>query len=214
MTGSEKIREAAEALGRDTTITILTAHARPPSGVSRVGGPGVDLGERQPRSGDGRAMTHIWTLATADVPTLAAAYPGAAAVALYILDPQENEAWEPDNGFTALLPLTADDLARAEAEPTEQDLSPADVTAEQIAVASAAFDDGYYDDESDDAPRRQLRGAIYNANARAGGAPIWLQSDEHDGHFLLQFDEGFASVNLGDCGVMYVFTDQQFWQCH
>ena len=63
-------------------------------------------------------------------------------------------------------------------------------------------------------PRRALRSAIYRASARAGGSPIWLQGDEHEGGFLLQFDKEFASINLGDCGIMYVFTDTQFWQCH
>ena len=35
-----------------------------------VGGPGFDLGDRQPRGEDDEAMTHIWTLATADVPVV------------------------------------------------------------------------------------------------------------------------------------------------
>lgn len=219
MADSESIRRAAQALDRDTTITILASHDRPPVGVSRVGGPGVGLGERQPRSEDGRPMTHIWTLATADVPALARAFPQAAAVALYILDPEENEAWEPDNGQTALLPLSAADLARPEAEPTEQDLSPRDVTADHVEVASAAFDDpdddgGGDEDEDRGSPRQALRSEIYRVGARAGGAPLWLQSDEYDGDFLLQFDESFANVNLGDCGIMFVFTDEQFWQCH
>lgn len=216
MTNLEKIRGAAAALERDTTITILTAHDRAPTGVSRVGGPGVDLGDRQPRDAEERPMTHIWTLATADVPALARAYPGAAAVALYILDPEENEAWEPGSGLTALVPLSAADLGRGAAEATEQDLSVRDVEAHAVEVAAAAFeeDDGRDEEEPEDAPRRVLRREIYRAAARAGGAPIWLQSPEHDGEFLLQFDESFASVNLGDCGVMYVFTDEQFWQCH
>lgn len=210
---NDKIRSAAESLPRDTSITVLTAHDEAPDGVSRVGGPGYDLGDRQPQGDDGGPMTHIWTLATRDVPALAAAYPDAVAVSLYILEPQENEAWEADNGLTALVPLTADDLERGEAEPTDEDLSLRRVSVEQIDVAAAAFEQDGDDDET--SPRRLLRGAIYGASARAGGVPIWLQGDEHaaDG-FLLQFDESFADVNLGDCGVMYVFTDTQFWQCH
>lgn len=212
MRDTAKIRRAAEALERDTPITLLTSHDEPPDGVSRVGGPGPDLGDRQPRGEDGEAMTHIWTLATADVPALAAAYPDAAAVALYVLSPEENEAWEPDNGLTALVPLTAEDLRRGDAAPTDQDLGPRRVSVEQLEVASAAFEQDGDDDEG--SPRRQLRGAIYGASARAGGSPIWLQGDEHGGEFLLQFDESFANLNLGDCGIMFVFTDTQFWQCH
>lgn len=208
----ETLFRAAKALEPDTSITILQSHDRPPSGLSRVGGPGFDLGDRTPTADD-RPMTHIWTLATADVPALAAAYPGAAAVALYMLDPQENEAYEVDNGLTALIVLGPDDVRGPEAAPTEQELSLADVTATQLPVSSSAFAEGD-DDEDEKSPRRVLRQEIYRVHARAGGAPIWLQSDEWDGHFLLQFDEGFANVNLGDCGVMYVFTDQQFWQCY
>ena len=109
MTDLDKLRRAAEALDRDTSITLLTSHGRPPEGVSRVGGPGFDLGERQPQGEDEQAMTHVWTLATADVPALAAAFPGAVAVALYIADPQENEAYEAFNDLTALIPVTAEE---------------------------------------------------------------------------------------------------------
>jgi hypothetical protein len=215
------LRDAAAALPADTTITVLESHDRPPAGLARVGGPGFDLGERQPAADDGEAMTHIWTLPTADVPALRAAFPGAVAVALYILRPQENEAYEVDNGQTALVALGPDDVARGPAAPTEQDLRPRHVTATQLEVASSAFA-GYYVedadgnevDEEEDSPRRRLRQAIYALSARAGGGPIWLQGDEYDGDFLLQFDESFADVNLGDVGVMYIFTDQQFWQCH
>lgn len=212
MSHSQDIRDAARGLPSDLEITLLSSHDRPPTGVSRVGGPGFALGDRQPQDDEGRAMTHIWTLATADVPVLAAAYPDAAAVALYVLDPEENEAWESDTGLTALVALSADDVAGPAAEPTDQDLGPRDVTAESLAVAAAAFED--HTDDGEDSPRRILRNKIYGASARAGGRPIWLQGEEAGGTFLLQFDESFANLNLGDCGVMYVFAETQFWQCH
>lgn len=34
------------------------------------------------------------------------------------------------------------------------------------------------------------------------------------GGFLLQLDEAFCPINLGDQGVMYVFGDTAFWQCY
>ena len=55
---------------------------------------------------------------------------------------------------------------------------------------------------------------MYQANARVLGSPLWLQDSEHWGFLLMQFDEGFVDINLGDSGVMYVFSDTQFWQCH
>lgn len=213
MTDIDAIRTAARELKPDTTITLLESHDRAPTGVSRVGGPGFDLGERQPTDDEGQPLTHVWTLATADVPALARAYPGAAAVALYVLNPEENEAYEVDNGQTALVPLTREDVAGGAAAPTDQDLQAREVTVTHVEVSSAAFDE-YDPGDPEDSPRNKLRQAIYSAGGRAGGRPIWLQGDEHDGEFLLQFDESFANINLGDAGVMYIFTDQQFWQCH
>ena len=61
----------------------------------------------------------------------------------------------------------------------------------------------------------ELRGAIYQLGARALGEPLWLQGDEGGGAgFIMQFDESFVDINLGDMGIMYVFTDGGFWQCH
>ena len=69
--------------------------------------------------------------------------------------------------------------------------------------------------DGEDPALHELRGLVYQARGRVLGSPIWLQDDAHPGSaFHLQFDEGFASVNLGDCGVMYVFDDTAFWQCH
>jgi hypothetical protein len=32
---------------------------------------------------------------------------------------------------------------------------------------------------------------------------------------MLQLDDGFVpSLNLGDAGLMYVFAETAFWQCH
>lgn len=213
MTDLDAILKAAQELKPDTTITLLESHEGAPTGVSRVGGPGFDLGEGQPTDEEGEPLTHVWTLATADVPALARAYPEAVAVALYVLNPQENEAFEVDNGQTALVVLTREDVERGAAEPTDEDLQEREVTARQVEVSSSAFE-GDDPDEEEDSPRNVLRRAIYGAGARAGGRPIWLQGDEYEGEFLLQFDESFVDINLGDAGVMYIFTDQQFWQCH
>jgi len=61
----------------------------------------------------------------------------------------------------------------------------------------------------------ELHKKVYGLNARVGGNPQWLQYNEGDEFsFIMQFDEGFADVNLGDCGLMYVYTDDAFWQCH
>lgn len=68
-----------------------------------------------------------------------------------------------------------------------------------------------YDGDKD---LRAVRSAIYSAYAWGGPEPMWLQGDEYFGVFAMQFDEGFAYMNLGDSGIMYVFADTAFWQCH
>ena len=49
-----------------------------------------------------------------------------------------------------------------------------------------------------------------------GGGPTWLQQDEGSGmgFFIMQFSEDFVNINLGDSGVMYVFDDDNLWQCY
>ncbi len=69
-------------------------------------------------------------------------------------------------------------------------------------------------DEPGEPKLRALWSKLYDAGAYAGGQPMWLQYPEHEGHFVLQFDESFIDINLGDAGVMYVFADTAFWQCH
>lgn len=47
--------------------------------------------------------------------------------------------------------------------------------------------------------------------ARAKSAPLGMQVG---GGFYMQFDDGFADVNLGDSGVMYVFGNDAHFQCY
>ena len=49
----------------------------------------------------------------------------------------------------------------------------------------------------------------------AGGAPRYIQSrDDGSADFVLQFDERFLPLNLGDSGALYMFTSWAFWECH
>ena len=202
-------RLAAPLGGPTTPITVLArldpSDARDP-GVSRVGGPGFELGDRRPRC-VGAPMTHVLTLATDEIPALRAAFPDAAAVALYVADPGFNQAYSPYNDEASVVALSQDDIARGPAQPTPKDLDPCPVQATTFALPTAAFD-------GDGAAAPELRKAIQKLPARAGGAPLWIQGEEAGGRFLLQFDERFAPMNLGDAGVMYVFDDTAYWQCH
>lgn len=62
----------------------------------------------------------------------------------------------------------------------------------------------------------RVRSIVYASKGYALGGPLWLQDGDagEDDSFLFQFDEGLCPINLGDCGVMYVFDHGVSWQCH
>ena len=153
-------------------------------------------------------MTHILTLATAEIPHLKNVFPDAEAVALYLANPEMNEAFESYTKETAVVVLSPEDTRRPLAKPTSQDLEPEAIRVTTIVVPSRAFHD------NGDPNAKEVHDAIFQVAGRAGGDPIWLQSEEDGGQFLFQFHEGLASINLGDCGVMYVFDDTAYWQCY
>ena len=150
-------------------------------------------------------QAHLFTLPLADIPELRESYPDAEALAFFIRHPFHHKAYTPGNGETTLLPLTAEDLQRGEPSMPEREAHPLEIT--PVDVPSAMF---FIVDEA----LEELRKAVYQVQARVLGAPLWLQDAEHDGELVIQFDEAFASVNLGDCGLMFVFRDTAFMQCH
>ena len=61
---------------------------------------------------------------------------------------------------------------------------------------------------------QDLHTVIYQLPIRIGGNPIWLQENEGATGFIMQFDEEFVSMNMGDSGVMYLYEANGFWQCY
>lgn len=60
-----------------------------------------------------------------------------------------------------------------------------------------------------------IKSAINRLPGYVLGQPIWLQeADQWDDDFILQFDESFVPVNLGDNGVMYVHKNGGDFQCN
>ena len=73
-----------------------------------------------------------------------------------------------------------------------------------------SFDDDDYDDGDDDSDGDDSDGdddAPPPPAAKRLGLP-------GGGQLILQFNEEFANVNLGDSGEMYVFGDDAYWQCY
>jgi hypothetical protein len=197
-------------------------------------------------------MEHVFTidLAGIDEPWIPQ---GARVMMLFVSCTSYNEAWSAGTPHTAVVFL--DDAA------VQRGLCRAPLPARgsahderRFAWVAVQVPDHVFaplGDRPDDDPLAQLRKAIWQAPARLGGDPIWLQGDPDEdggwdddegddggdeddggeaadderpapapvglrasGAFCLQFDESFADVNLGDCGVMYVFGDDAYYQCY
>lgn len=196
------------------TIYIAEAIDQEPAAttVARIGG--VPLGITPmtwPRL-NGLPMAHLLTIDLDDMPELKTdTLANARAVALFISDRIDNGAYEPHTPETVLIALSQDDIDQGEPSETLRESDQASgYQLTPVKVPESIFDEPEeYDEEN---PLEQLRNAVFSASY-AAGKPLWLQGDEYNGHFLLQFDEAFINMNLGDAGVMYVFADTAFWQC-
>lgn len=211
----ELLRAAAAtaASGPREVIYLLRHRKDGPASVNRIGGPAPGLTvERWPKYGDWY-MEHIFTLDLHSLPDLAGKAASRRTVSLFIHDPGDNEAYGPFSDDVAVVfsddaQVQAGELALPAGKPKRssfEDRGWFDVV--PVSVPLAVWDDGTEHEE--------LRQLVYAQAARVGGQPLWLQGAEHDdGSFLMQFDEQFVDVNLGDAGVMYLFEDTAFWQCH
>jgi antitoxin component YwqK of YwqJK toxin-antitoxin module len=202
-------RELGASVGEP--IYLLRRFETPPKelaqlGLNRIGGlpPGVTADE-WPTHGD-EPMVHLFTLDLATMPELRRQLGGKRTFSFFMASPEMNEAYEPGNDQTAV--VTCDD---------------AQVGTEGVAPEDAVVRDvQYFEPVRVEVPSHvffaeggELHKAIYGAHARVLGDPIWLQSEEDGGGtFVMQLDEGFVDVNLGDLGVLYVYDDGGFWQCH
>ena len=197
-----------------------------PQEINRVGGTAIGIAEWP--MFEGAPMHHVLTIDLREHP-----YGGgreAHALALFVSSPMSHEAYTPGNQHTRVVILEAADLARGET-PLPAALAGADLLpAGTLRFESAAgltdkeryqhsflggepiwlqgdeseFDDGGDDDydedddedgDGDDGDERPRRGPI--------------------GSFVLQFDESLIpGINLGDCGIMYVFSESAWFQCH
>jgi hypothetical protein len=162
------------------------------------------LGIEPPRLGK-KPMEHVLTLDLDDAPELRSLSPALAkarGVALFISSLRDNSAYKPGTKETAMVPLSAKQLAAG-----HEELDSDSFRVHALDVPEEVFGSS---------PRLEgLRTAIQQLPCRALGAPTWIQAPEVDDALLLQLDEGFVpSLNIGDCGLMYVFANTAFWQCH
>jgi antitoxin component YwqK of YwqJK toxin-antitoxin module len=232
MDAADRLRVCAEGIGGRQRIYVLRNNV-PDSGTYNVIGgaaPGVDA-SRWPLGEGGEPMTHLFTLDTGTMPELTLEMGAdARTVSVFCLSPDDNDAFYPGNDCTAVVCSTEEQLASAGDPPAEVEQIDRDyfeAVAVDVDPAVWESDEGDEDEDEDDdeddennveagsdAALRGLRSMIYQASARVLGPEIWLQEGEGEDGFLMQFDESFCPMNLGDAGIMYVYRDTAFWQCH
>jgi predicted DNA-binding WGR domain protein len=211
---SASARERDEAIVR--TYIIKVAKGKP--GVMRAGGPPIGLTEKtRPKYGDA-FMHHLLTLDLDVIPELRTQHKvlaKARAVALFISDAMNNDAFDKGTKETSVVTLGAKDLARGEwTGPDIGDPKPNALAAWPVDVPVRVFTfDRYADGVDDEDPMAKLHDELMSA-CRAGGQVIHWSGDDPDDSWLFQFNEDLVEVNLGDAGTMYVFTDHAYWTGH
>jgi len=221
----EKLQRLADAAIEASTHAPVMAYLlevknRKPteSDINRIAGMPIGVTEKDwPRRKD-QKMFHLFTLDLNDVPDLRKHFPDdARAFSLFITDIINHEAYGPGNDETEILSLTENQISKGENGKApaydESFRSPEENTfvCHEVLLPAEIFDEIDDYEELNDSILEVLESIEWTI---AGGKPIWLQYKEHTDDVLVQFDEGFLDINLGDGGVMYVFPDTAFFQCH
>ncbi len=161
-------------------------------------------------------MEHAITLDLATTPKLRDRFPqGTRAVSVFVSRLFDNGAYSPGNTESAVVLLSEDDVEKGILHSIpleEEDHESTTFCAHEILLPASVFSEAVFDLEEGH-PLNELREKL-SCFSIAGGMPLWLQDKEHDGDVILQFDVMLVDMNLGDGGVMYVFDDTAFWQCH
>ncbi len=203
-------RLAKDAGGGDHTIYVLREqYAKPDdAGYNQIGGmpPGIDV-ERWPTFDD-QPMVHLFTLDVDTMPAMRGVLGDQVrTVSVFCHNPELNEATSPGNAWTAVVTSTDEEIS---GQPIARPKGVAGGRPRYFEPVAVEVSPRVWKDDPED----RLRNAIFQAHARVLGEPIAIQEDIHMDNLLVQFDERFVDINLGDSGVMYVFEDTAFWQCY
>lgn len=209
-----KAREDDEAMARTYIITV--AKGKP--GVMRAGGPPIGVTEQTRPKYDGAFMHHLITLDLDEMPELRKQHKPLArarAIALFISNAMDNEAFDDGTQETAVRVLSPKDITRGEwTGPAVEDPKPNALAVWPVDVPARVFTfDRYADGVEDDDPMAELHDELMSA-CRAGGQVIHWSGDDPDDRWVFQLNEDLVEVNLGDAGTMYVFTDRAYWAGH
>jgi len=206
-----------------TRIYVMVSSKEPPApgDVSRAGGVPIGVSDKtRPRHGDDEDfMEHLLTIDLDQAPELRKlkALKKARAVALFISDAEDNEAFDDDTDETTVVVLSEAEIAKNGAWKGEKVAGPKarSLALYPVDVPTRGFsDDALLSEEKDKASRdlAALASELLSGD-RVGGPLYSVSGDDHDGDLVAQFSEAIVDVNLGDAGTMYFFTDRAFWDC-
>jgi|GEM_PF-5416170 len=123
------------------------------------------------------------------------------AVSLFISDPDNHEAWEPNSDHVELIFLTEEDIEQGVITDWPEGLNGRRLASGRIITKDA----------------NNLKEANLQKLSYISGAPSFLQDEREweiisHGPFLLQFTQDLVNINLGDSGIMYAFANTAWYQ--
>lgn len=203
-----------------TVYLIEKSHNKPlNTDINRIGGSPIGISDDSWPHFEGKPMVHLITIDLTSVPVLKKKFADhVRAITLFVSDLVENEAYYPENDETKVIHLKEADIKKVPHRVSVNDpknVMPAfTFQCHEIEVPKIIFTEDIYSilDEDESNPICELYNVLFGS-AIVGGEALWLQEPEYNGEFVLQFDESFINMNLGDAGSMYVFKDVAFWQC-
>jgi hypothetical protein len=208
-------RLVPEIDGEHTVLYLLEAAPRGRgSGISAIGGAPPVKRAAIPRAGK-REMRHVITLDLANLPEARrGALEGARAVSVFV-SPADDDDFDVRRARVVVSREADIAPGAAAAEPSSE--MPC-LRATRVTVPLRVFDEDAADEHGALAELRYV--LERRAHAHALGRPIWLQGAEDGDDFILQFDAELlrgdpilSALDLGDSGVMYVFSEEAYWQC-
>jgi len=213
-----QLAQEIQKLARETTTTeIYILHQAPnkpkANSVKRIAGIPIGVTPATWPHFEGTPMQHALTLDLAALPAVRTGQlTNARAVALFVSDFWDNEAFQPHTQESAVIRLSEEDIQQGEPDDIlNQSKSEAyTYQVEPVTIPLSLFN--HFEETQQPAALTELKNLLYSTSY-AGGQALWMQDNEHQGHFLCQFDEIFVEMNLGDAGIMYMFVDTAFWQC-